>query len=50
MPQPTQTPRLTRHAEAEKQKRAAREAAALRANLRKRKEQARTREEKPAGS
>ncbi|MBV9782472.1 MAG: hypothetical protein JO264_01500 [Acidisphaera sp.] len=44
---PPEPPHPARQAPAEKQQRLAREAAALRANLRKRKEQARARRQKP---
>jgi len=47
---PPPAPNLTDRAEAERQKRLAREAAALRENLRRRKAQSRAREDKTPGS
>jgi len=47
---PPPAPHVTDHAEAERQKRLAREAAALRENLRRRKAQSRAREDKTPGS
>jgi hypothetical protein len=46
-PKPRRTPALSAHGKAEAARRQAREAAALRANLRKRKEQGRAREDTP---